>query len=369
MNGVRIRRILQTAILPAVILILGGLLTGFAGCAKPSAELVTAGTGAPVYASYRDIPGITAEEEAAIETLKKRYGGFTLAMLHTTEAFYRDDGTIGGFTSLFCDWLTGLFGVPFKPDIVEWEALIEGLASRGIDFTGELTATPERRKIYHMTDAIAERSIRYFRLAGDESLSELAARRQLRFAFLEGATTGGDVREVTDESFVSTYVKNYGEAVVLLRDGTVDAFFAESPAEAAFAEYGDITTAEYFPLIYSPVSLTTGNPELVPIISVVRKYLDRGGIYHLTELYNRGEDDYRKYKLFRQLTEEEQAYIRARRDGQEIPIAAEYDNYPFCFYNAAERQWQGIAIDVLGEIGALSGLSFTVTNEPGASWP
>ena len=322
----------------------------------------------PVYASYTDIPGVTAEDIAAIETLKKRHGSFTIAMNHSTESFYTDDGTIGGFTSLFCAWLTDLFGVPFKAEIVEWDALIAGLASHSIDFTGELTATPERRNIYHMTDAIAERSIKYFRLTGSEKLSELAAERQLRFAFLEGATSGGYVREAADTPFTTTYVKDYDEAVTLLRKGAIDAFFEDGSAEAAFDIYPDITAAEYFPLIYTPVSLSTGNPELAPIIDVVQKYLNQGAIYHLTELYNRAEREYQKHKLSTRLSEEEKEYLKAH-GGRNIPIAGEYDNYPFSFYNTTERQWQGIAIDVLREISALTGLSFTIVNRTDADWP
>jgi signal transduction histidine kinase/CheY-like chemotaxis protein len=86
-------------------------------------------------------------------------------------------------------------------------------------------------------------------------------------------------------------------------------------------------------------------------------------------MYNQGEDEYRKHKFFQQLSEEEQGYLRAHSGRRKVPVAAEYDNYPFSFYNVTERQWQGIAIDVLHEIGALSGLSFAITNEPGASWP
>jgi ABC-type amino acid transport substrate-binding protein len=290
-------------------------------------------------------------------------------MNHTTETFPLSDGSIGGFTSLFCAWLTGLFGIPFKPEIVEWDALIEGIDSRRIDFTGEFTPTPRRREIYYMTGPIAERMVKYFHLTGSEKLSEAAARRQLRFAFLKDAVTGDFVRDAAETSFDAFYVENHDEAALLLHQGAIDAFLSEGVDEAFFDSYPDIMTTEYLPLIYASVSLATANPELAPIISILQKYLDQGAIYHLAELYNRGEDEYRKHKFFMHLTEEEQAYLRAHGDGQKVPFAAEYDNYPFSFYNTEERQWQGIAIDVLREISTLSGLSFAITNEPGASWP
>ncbi|MDR2669288.1 MAG: transporter substrate-binding domain-containing protein, partial [Desulfovibrio sp.] len=340
------------------IFVLACLLLGL----RPDCSLSKTPPEYPVFRTYMDIPGVTAEEIVAIEALKKRRAGFTLAMTLTTESFHRDDGTIGGFSSLFCAWLSELFGVPFTPKIVEWDALIAGLDSRELDFTGELTATPERRKTCYMTDAIAERSIKYFRLAGSGKLSEQTAPQRLRFAFLQGATTAGILREAAEVPFAATYVKNYSEAAALLREKAVDAIFAESPAEAAFDVYTDITAEEYFPPIYSLVSLSTADPELAPVIGVVQKYLDQGAVYHLTELYNRGEDEYRKHKFFLQLDEEEHTYVRAHGDERKIPIAVEYDNYPFSFYNTTERQWQGIALDVLHEISALSGLSFAVVN-------
>lgn len=111
------------------------------GCAKSPA----ADGEYPVYQHYTDIPGVTKEDAAEIEALKAQYGSFCIAMNHSTEAFYCQDGSIGGYTSLFCEWLTALFGIEFYPIIVEWDALIAGLVSHEIDFTGELTPTEERK--------------------------------------------------------------------------------------------------------------------------------------------------------------------------------------------------------------------------------
>ncbi|MDL2314110.1 transporter substrate-binding domain-containing protein [Desulfovibrio sp. OttesenSCG-928-C14] len=341
------------------------LLVPQAGCRQED----QASKADPVYKKYTDIPGVTPEEIAAIEALKKRYGGFSVAMNHSAESFYQDDGSIGGYSSLFCAWLTELFGAPFKMEIAEWDALLAGLAAHTIDFTGELTATPERRKTYHMTSAIAERSIKYFYLSGSKDLSDLAEERQLRFAFLEGATAFAYVSEVADIPFTASYVKDHEEAAALLHQGAIDAFLEDGTAEAAFDAYYDIEAREYFPLIYTPVSFSTANPELEPFISVIQKYLDQGAIYHLTGLYNQGEREYQKHKFSMRLTEEEKAYLRAHEGGRAVPVALEYDNYPFSFYNAVEEEWQGVAIDVLGEISALSGLSFVPANQPGASWP
>lgn len=337
-------------------------------CAACTQERKEHSASFPVYAKYTDIPGVTKEEIAAIEALKKQRIGFALAMNHSTEAFYRNDKTIGGFTSLLCIWLTDLFGIPFHPEIVEWNELIQGLASREIDFTGELTPTDERRKIYYMTGAIAERTIKRFRLLDSSKLAILATERPLRFAFLEGATSVGYLRKAMEHPFTATYIGDYSEAVRLLRAGSIDAFFEDGSAEAAFDSYTDILAQEHFPVIYTPVALSTGNQDLAPIISVVQKYLDQGALYHLTLLYNEGEEEYRKHKLYLQLAPEEKAYLQAHNEKNPIPIAAEYDNYPISFYNNTENQWQGVALDVLHEISRLTGLSFAIVNKQGANW-
>ena len=49
-------------------------------------------------------------------------------------------------------------------------------------------------------------------------------------------------------------------------------------------------------------------------------------------------------------------------------IVAEHDNYPTCFYNMREDEWQGIAIDVLSQIHMLTGLEFEVANGPTETW-
>ena len=49
--------------------------------------------------------------------------------------------------------------------------------------------------------------------------------------------------------------------------------------------------------------------------------------------------------------------------GRKIRFAAEYDNYPASFYNDMEREWQGVAMEVLDEIGELSGLEFVPAND------
>ncbi|MDR3336701.1 MAG: transporter substrate-binding domain-containing protein, partial [Treponema sp.] len=244
------------AVLVAGLLIsVPGLLICVLGCAKDSANL-PAPKQYPIYTSYQKIPGVSAEEIEAIDALKKRNGPFIYGMNLTTETFYDENGDIQGYSALFCEWLSELFGIPFKPAVYEWGDLIDGLAGGTVDFTGELTATEERREKYFMTDAIAERSIKYMRLQGSESLSTIQAVRPLRYAFLEGATTPGLVSPHITGDFEIIYIDDYDDAYAMLKNGDIDAFFEEGIVEAAFDGYGDVRAEEFFPLIYGQVSFT-----------------------------------------------------------------------------------------------------------------
>ena len=359
----------QLIIVSVVFLALAGYIAfaaGLFGDAKRNAANIS---DHPMYFSYRDIPGATEEELDAIEKIKERRGEFVYGMNYSTEAFL-DEGVFGGYSALFCEWLSELFGIPFRLVIVEWDDLIEGLKSGSVDFSGELTATDERRKTYFMTDAIAERSIKFMRIAGSENLSELAQHRPLRYAFLEGTTAHGLVSRYIKGNFEAFFINDYEAAYEMLKKGEIDAFFEDGPAEAAFDVYGDVTAENFFPLIYGQVSLTTQNPELEPVISIVQKALKSGVTYHLARMYNIGEQDYLRHKLLIQLTPEEMDYIHVHFDPKNaIPVAVEYDNYPTCFYNEHEKEWQGVAIDILREIEKLTGLVFTEANENKLEWP
>jgi signal transduction histidine kinase len=317
------------------------------------------------FTSFRDIPGVTDEETEAVEALQGRAGSFVFGVLFSTEAFYGTDGEVGGFAAIFCEWLSGLFGIPFEPAVYEWGDLVAGLESGEIDFTGELTATAERRKTYIMTDAIAERMVKYIRLHDSEPLARIAASRPLRYAFLSDTTTADEVAAQTSSPFDTFYVDTYEQAYSLLKNGAIDAFIEEGTAEAAFDAYGDIVSENFFPLIYSPVSLTTRNPANGAIISVVQKALQNGADRYLAQLYSQGEYEYTKHKLFAQFSQEELAYIRG---SGVVGFVAEHDNYPVSFYNVHEGEFQGICYDVLDEISALTGLRFELINDRNTDW-
>jgi len=318
-----------------------------------------------VFTTYRDIPGVTSEEIQAIEALREKKPQIVYGMLLNTELFVGEEGKNEGFAALFCEWLSRLFGIPFKPVIYNWGDLVAGLKSNEIDFTGELTATEERRKTYFMTDAIAERWIKIFRLAGSKPIIEIIQSRPVRCCFLEGTVTIDAVTSRLMDKYEIITVNDDSSAYRMLKNGKADAFFDENTVEAEFCLYGDVIAEDFLPITYNPVSMTTNNPELKHIISVVQKALQNGATSYLTSLYNRGENEYRRHVLFMRLSEEEKAYIRDRRV---VSFVAEYDNYPISFYNKYEGEWQGIAHDVLRELEALTGLIFEVKNDKDAEW-
>ncbi|MCL1848220.1 MAG: transporter substrate-binding domain-containing protein, partial [Clostridiales bacterium] len=259
-----------------------------------SSSLGCGGLGAPAspvssIKSYRDVPGVTADEISAIDAFKASGSSFTYGALLSTEAFQLPHGAWAGFVVLFCDFLTELFGVPFKPALHEWDDLLTGLESRAIDFTGDVALTDKRWKTRYMTDPITEHRVKYVRIVGSASFTDIAALRPLRFAFLDSAAIADAVAACAQHPFETIGIDTIGAAYALLKSGRADAFFAKSSTEtAAFDAYSDVVTEDFFPLIYRPVSLSTQNPALEPIILVAQKALRHGGARRLTELYKLG---------------------------------------------------------------------------------
>ncbi|MCL2230667.1 MAG: histidine kinase, partial [Treponema sp.] len=136
--------------------------------------------------SFKQVPGITAEEISAIESLQSKSKYFVYGMPLSVEAFEDFDGNIRGFTALFCEWLTELFEIPFYPQLFDWLDLLHGLETGDIHFTGELTANEERQKIYHMTTDIASRALKYFRLINSRPMEDIMKERRIRCGFIEG---------------------------------------------------------------------------------------------------------------------------------------------------------------------------------------
>jgi len=314
----------------------------------------------PPITSFKDVNGITKSEIEAIEALQKKGVSFVYAMTPTTEAFITDDNQIRGFAALVCEWLTELFGIDFNPALYAWGDLVAGMESGEVDFTGIISPTEERRKTYYMTSPIVQRTLNYFRFKDNPSIHEIAQTRPLRFVFLEGSITRDQIISSNAfTNFESIYVKNFNSAYTTLQEGRADAFIGENVSEFSFNIYDDFVGGNFYPIILSPVSLATRKAELEPVISVMQKVLQNGGLRYLIRLYSQGYREYLCYKLFLHLNDEERAYLNTN---PVVRFAAEYDNYPICFYNTEDKQWQGIAFEVMSEIQALTGLSFDIAN-------
>ena len=349
------------------VLITAVFAAGFSGCEKSETTGSREFSG---YDSFRDIPGLSKNEIAAIEKLQREMNEndyFVYAMLPGTEAFYDENGEIKGYAPLFCDWLTKLFDIEFKTELYIWSDLTAGLETGEIDFAGDLTATEERRGIYYMTDAIAERPVIIIRIDGaNEDLYNASESRLLKFGFLEGSVTVGDVSGAWRGEFTQVEVNGRAHAYEMLKNGEIDAFFDEKPAELVFESYKDIIIEDFFPMLISSASMATAKPELSAVISVVQKALDNGARRHLIELYNKGYDYYRIHKLIINFTDEEREFIN---NSPPVKFLAETENYPVSFYDEHTKQWHGIAIDALDGITKLTGLEFEIINGSTYTWP
>ena len=329
------------------------------GASAPPAAITT----------YRDIPGVTGEEIAAIEALKTAGYAFSYGSLHTTEAFILPDGSCAGFTAKFCELLSELFGMRFVQKIYEWDELMRKLESRALDFTGELTPTKERMQKYSMSLPIAQRRLRIFTHANADKIRTETDVKGRKIGALGGSSIVDAIRRVYPLPFEHRDVDNFQTAALLIWYGEIDAFVGEAVADPAFEEYSFIRSAIFFPMVHKSVSMTTANPELAPVISVVSKYIAAGGIDRLYEIYMREESEYAKHKLHSAFTSEERAYLEdLRQRGASVGVAFERDMYPVSFYNLEEGEFQGIAADVLTAISKLTGIRFEAATEKDAPW-
>jgi len=320
--------------------------------------------------SYQDITGITDAEIDAIEMLKESRSSFVYGQMPGVESFVLPNGSYAGFAAIFCDHLSLLFGIDFKLELYDWDTLSSGLDGMLIDFTGDLTPTPERMLHYYMTHPIVERSLRLFRHSdGTELLTEKDIN-GLKVGSLIGTVDLDRVNEYYPElTFTAVDVENLAAAARMLESGEIDVFIAEGVIDPFFDEYDYIRSKEFFPLVYTPASLTTANPDLRPIIDVVNKYLSTGGIDILFDFYLKGNDEYARNKLIKSFTEEERVYLQKLTAGDNsVKVALEQDNYPVSFYNTTDNEFQGIAVDVLARISKLTGIKFEAANDVNNSW-
>lgn len=225
------------------MLVFAFYLTALSSCGKSSKEQLNASI---ENLSFRNIPGVTQNEINAIEALKTKYGSFTCAVNPNTDSFYSKDGELSGFAILFYDWLSGFFGIPFKPEFYEWGNLIKKLDSCEVDFTIELAESPKRRAVYFMTSPIAKRTIKIYRIKGAEPLSDITNSRPPQYAFPVESVLADKTAAKIKYSFEIVFVDSHADAYPLLKSGEIDAYIAMDSIEAVFDVYGNVDS-EFFP--------------------------------------------------------------------------------------------------------------------------
>jgi len=350
-------------IVMAVCAILLTLCMGF--------EALPAMTAVPMeqYTNYRDIPGVTPQEIAEIEALKAAYGYFSFGMAWSTECFFWGNGLIGGFAPLFAAKMTELFDIEFRVELYNWVDLEAKLLDGSVQFTGE-GAGAVLGNHFIQSGTIAERPLKQVSLYSRDSLLALAKERPLRYAFLEYSNAQNCASPYITATYESIFVAEAAEAFHLLTSGEIDVFLADSTIEAVIAPEYDLLMEDFTPTVYNETSFLTCVDKLAPIVSVVSKYLNADGSAEIIDLYAAGRHEYLRYKLWNLLTDEEQDYVRVHQNiAAVIPMMVEYDNYPMSFYNTRENEWQGITIDIVNEIEALTGMTFGCINSRTELWP
>ena len=312
--------------------------------------------------SFRDFPGVTEEEIQAIDALKHEYPYFSYGVNKSTEAFIDENGEMKGFSVLFSNWLSTFFEIPFKPVFIESPNLFETTQQGDVDFSGPVIYTEDRQLNYHTTTPIGMHSLKLIRRADSPPISAISQTALPRYGFLTNSVSIHEVAAATEEgSYTAVFIDSFDQVYPLLERNEIDAFILLNIIEEYFDEYDDLITEDFFPIIYRPVSMSTGKPELEPIISILQKVLENDGFQYFNELAKKGYEDYRRHKLYMRLTDEERDYLR---NTTVVPLTVGGEFLPVNYYNIYKKQWEGSAFDILGEVEKLTGLSFEIVNDP-----
>ena len=338
------------------------IIASFSGCDKSPMHL---SFDTIEYLDYKEIPNITDDEIEAIERLRTLNKEFLLGMPEGKNCFKQEDGTLTGYAVLLCTWLSDFFNLKISPALYEWDTLISGILSREISFSAAFPVSHDNRMF--STGPIAERTMAIFTRGDSESLLELNKQRQPVLGFITGA--GVDIAIILNykHPYYVEWFPTYNKAYEGLMNQTIDAIILDKDAEAFFSAYQDIKQESFVPSIHDMVALATADPDLIPLISVVQKYMENGG--NLTELHSKGQISYIRSELNKMLDETERTYMRLHQHPAAIiPIAYSPDDYHNCFYNETAREWQGIAKDILSQIEIITGFTFLSANSKDQSW-
>ncbi|MCL2720601.1 MAG: ATP-binding protein [Treponema sp.] len=282
-------------------------------CCTNESEYLVSGSGIESIKSFSDIPGITENEISAIEALKGKMQSFSFGKLFSAgnfaaeaEGFILANGEYAGFSPMFCELLSDLFGIPFVLEFHDWDSLITGIENKTIDFTSEFGITEELQNRYYMSEPVAQRPLGLsYDFGGAANLILVQDLLPLAYIPIALTTANADFEPII--SVINKYI-----------------------------------AADGIKILYE--LYRTGN--------------DR---YNRNVLYNSFSDEERTY--IDNLSASCNEVTRAK-----IPIVLGTDTYPVSFYNSNEGEFQGISIDVLKEITKLTGIEFEPINDKNASW-
>ena len=316
--------------------------------------------------TYRDIGGITDAEKAAIAAMKDIKDIYYLGVCESQEAYFLQDGSLAGFALDLCVFLSHMFEINIKPVIVDNGVILSKLREGEIDFVEGAFYEDD----HHTSRPIAWHTLYAYSHVSADRITTEEALKGLRVGFLEGSgTLEAITNKAYDINFTTVDVEDYIAAAQMIRDGSIDTFIDESIADLFFDDYADICSTQIFKMVYSSVSIAAVNPDYDDLLSALDKFIARGGSERFHLLHKQYEYLFVKHKLSSLLTDQEKAYIddlHERNDA--VKVAYEHDNYPISFYNEEERDFQGIAVDVLERISDLTDIRFEPQKDNSSTW-
>ncbi|GHV14057.1 hypothetical protein FACS1894219_09650 [Clostridia bacterium] len=339
-------------------------LSALFSCVLSAPVFAASKAGFTDYKSFRDVPGVTAEEIAAVDAYRGVVPFFTYGMTESTELYRNNDtGSYNGFADLFCNFLSEFFEIKFKAISYEWNELISNFRDREIAFSGEISTEFKNDPGYYLTDSIADRKIIMVSLEGQLKLQTYTSERPLILGFLDGTSTETLIATSIHFDYETVTVKNYSDAYRRMKLGEIDAILIDETAKSYFERSSNVIIEDFLPITYNTVSMATMDPNLAPFISIMQKYIASAGSYKFTEFYTEGYNDYLRLNLNVLFTADEVAYITEHSTtNTAVSTFAESDNYPVTFYNRSAKEWQGIAVDVLSMISELTDMQFTFSD-------
>ncbi|MDR2578407.1 MAG: transporter substrate-binding domain-containing protein, partial [Chitinispirillales bacterium] len=140
--------------------------------------------------SYRDVPGITKEEIAAIEAVKASRDSLVYGHLLEMETFKLPDGRFMGFTVELFNFLSDFFGIEFVPRYFEEPGeLKREFDSGAVDFIRGIVYTAEHLSQYHLSSPITGRRMSVFTRADAADINHINDFTNLKAGFLENTMT------------------------------------------------------------------------------------------------------------------------------------------------------------------------------------